>query len=700
MQNNILTKLFSRQGKKNIDQELGMSLERQGIYPGGLYGGYKGNDYENAYPSINKLANAFMMIEPFTIDGNGKPVSSNILDRFYFPNKQMSAADWREALAVFTSVHAKVYIRVHHRTTRLTAETITGFTILEGVYEYTDKGQIVYQLTDGTKLSDAEVIILKGVNPYGLSRGFSPIEAARKWINIDDYIAAYQSGFFRNGAVPAGQFIINAPTAKDYQDTVSALKAKHQGADKNNNVVYTYNQIDPNNGKASGGDIQWIPFNTSNKDLGLKDLFDQANKKIDSAFGVPASIRGVNDNNTYASVRIDEVIFMKYVIDPLAMKIYSKFTHELNRITGGTGVALTYKIILPQVADEEKIKAEAKAAELRIITDAMLAGYSLDSIVTAFDLSNAYKLLKTSGAPKIVNDKPAVLTQDELKDTPDQKQQAIGELTVGGSKGANPKATKKLDETDRSAYEVQMADVVKAQLERQVEAVITKLDDTKGIKAVGDSTEEDDKQFSEEMMVVIASVLIAYGAVETQAGRQMLLSAGLSDAQVQQFYISTTQDAAYRKYLQTLAKSFNEQTAERIRSTLAIGAEDGLSRNEVTKALRNIISGGEADYRATRLAVTEVNTAGSKAGLFSMQNIQEDTGYEINKVWVHRGGDTPCGFCQALIGTRVNVTADFLAQGAEVIAADGGVFLNTWRNIDCGDLHANGHCGEVFEVVK
>ncbi len=47
-----------------------------------------------------------------------------------------------------------------------------------------------------------------GVDP-GLYVGYSPSEASR-WATLDDYIADFQAGFFENGAVPAGQFIIAA----------------------------------------------------------------------------------------------------------------------------------------------------------------------------------------------------------------------------------------------------------------------------------------------------------------------------------------------------------------------------------------------------------------------------------------------------------------------------------------------------------
>lgn len=185
---------------------------------------YKGKTYDNAYPNITKIANAFMTIRPFAIDGNGKPVENvSALNAIYRPNQQMSAVDFREALMVMTLVHRKVYLAVWHYENGeavigkgATADNLAGFTFLEGVSEVVSSGAKKY-LTAGATYDEAEVIeIYSGFDPYNLSRGYSPSVAANKWANLDDYIAAYEAGLFENGAVPAGQFIITAATIEDF----------------------------------------------------------------------------------------------------------------------------------------------------------------------------------------------------------------------------------------------------------------------------------------------------------------------------------------------------------------------------------------------------------------------------------------------------------------------------------------------------
>src|SRR5690606_9157625 len=108
--------------------------------------------------------------------------------------------------------------------------------------------------------------------------------------------------------------------------------------------------------------------------------------------------------------------FLERAVDPLALSIYTQITHELNRITGGLGVAITYKLEIPTIADEEKVEAERKNIEVSALTKLLDKGYSLDSAVDALQLSNSYKLLKEGSAntATIDNDKPDVDDGNEV----------------------------------------------------------------------------------------------------------------------------------------------------------------------------------------------------------------------------------------------------------------------------------------------
>lgn len=677
------------------------------------YSFYKGNSYDNTYPSIKAIVNKFIVIRPYAIDANGKPLKqSKIIDALYHPNRQMSATDFREALAVMALVHPKVYLLLwrHEGNTayaggEITEDNFAGLTFLEGVSEIVSDGKKYYQC-GGKTYSENEVIeIFSGYDPYNLSRGYAPSNAIAKWANVDDYIAAYQAGFFENGAVPAGQFIITAKDKTEFEDIVSKMQNSHRGSGRNNNVVYAHRPIDPATGAATSAQIEWASFSQSNKDLSLDSVFKQANDKIDSAFGVPASIRGVNDNNTYASVRVDEQIFIKYTVEPFATKIYSRLTHELNRITGGLGYAITFDLDVPGIADEEKIEAEKKMVEFNLINQAITAGYSLDSVVDAFGLSKGYKLLKQGYTPPvIVNDKPEVDEGDEVDGAPDSAQLNNNDKVklVKPESGdhhnhctCRSHSHKDITLTKKEQKFIDdVSSILREQMKRQIERAI---ESNELNKDANDIDEEEAAKTAQEILVFMVAYMLTQGQVTYAEGIELLKANNIPINATSEFVISTVTRANYQAYLTNVAKSYASNTADSIRKVLAQGQAMGLNKEELATRLREIMNTDE--WRVQRLARTEEHRSANRASVDAMIQLMHETGTKIYKVW-RTVSVEPCEFCKSMEGRRELVTDSFLPKGGSVIGVDGGIFNNTFVNIDAADLHPNCHCRVKYEVEK
>lgn len=666
------------------------------------YGFYKDNQFENGYSSISKLGNGFASIEQYTIDGNGNAVSSNVLDRLYTPNTDMSAYDFREALAVCYLVHDKVRLRVHYRTTRLNAESITGFTFMEDYSETIVGGKRQYKMSNGDDLTDEEVITIKSVNPMGVTDGFSPSRAARRWTRLDDYIADYQKGFFENGAIPQGQLIITARTSTEYNDIVDMLQRRHKGAGKNNNVTYTHRPTDQN-GAPMNSQIEWVPFSSENKNMGLKELFEQVNQKIDSVYGVPAEIRGLLSNSNYASVAVAEKVFVKYALSPMTMKIWSKFTHELNRVTGGAGVAVTYDLEIPKIADEEKVRAEAKGVDATTVTNLIGQGFTLESAVEYIKTGELSALVKAL-PPK---DEPEVLSPEEAKDTPEQPIDAFAKAfdvvnakldALAQPKEKEPLKQKVLDISNRREYENQLGDVVKTRMTKQIEKFIKQYDGiTKAISEDDPIEEVEDKLLTAEMLSVLTSLLLFQGGIEHETNALILYEAGINTENIKPFQLTPAQKTEFNRYVEKVARGYNDETGEKIRNVIRMGREADLSAFQIKNNLRALI---DEEYRIRRIAVTEINQAGAKSSLYSMQEIAEQTGASVEKIWTHGGGDDPCPYCDALIGSTAGLDQDFVSLGQEVIGSDGSTFLNSFEARDSGGLHPNCHCGPTYQVIR
>jgi phage portal protein BeeE len=681
--------------KKVFDPTMGLDLTKIGwrkVGGNGVYNFYKRNDMENGYSSIRVIVNNFAKIEPYTIDKNGKSVASNILDRIYTPNTDFSAYEFREALAVTTLVHNKVRIRVHSKDgVNFKADTITGFTILEDEVENIIDGKRLYNMPNGDQFTDKEIITLLNINPYDLDAGFSPASAARRWTTLDDYIADYQKGFFENGAVPSGQLIITAKNTQDFNDQVDMLQARHKGASHSGNITYTHRPVDAT-GKAQQAGIEWQPFSTQNKDMALKDLFTNVNQKIDSSYGVPASLRAVNTNNTYASVKVDQKILIDNTIEPMTLKIWGKFTHELNRICGGgTGVAIVVDIESPEIADEELVKAQTVQTNAQtVISLTTIGGYTAESAIAYVKSGDVEKLIKAD--KKADKDEPVVVESSELKDLPSQP---IDQF----SKSKTKLKLKGISDSSRVLYMEKVSNVVNNQMRKQVDKAIDGLDEAMKSKAFADTTSDDDEEFSAALALVLMPLINNYGQKVTNYGIKLILESGLSAEKVEPFMFTDAQREAYEKYLAKVGTSYNEYTAEQIRNILNRGILDGATTQEVANSLKTEILGSPNEYRVTRIANTEVHMAENKASLSSMQNIIDQTGYQIY-MGSRTTSDNPCEFCLEMQDIEVPVGEVLVEQGGSIHGVDGGIYHNDFNDIDTPDYHPNCMCVPEYRIEE
>ena len=646
-----------RRRKKDV-QSLANVDELIGWHPVGIntLEHYKENQYENGYGSISKIVNTFMDVKPYTVDERGERVDSLLQQKLYHPNQDMSSSDFREALAVMSLIHDRVFILCWRNEGGIakpggiiTPNNLAGFTFLENpTVTLIDKKKIyTYK---GNTYGEHEVIELKDINPYNLHAGFSAAKAARKWATIDDYIAAYQSGFFKNGAVPAGQFIITATTAQEFNDEVDKLEAKHKGAGKNNNIVYVHRPMD-REGKPSTAKIEWIPFNVQNKDLALNDIFEQANKKIDSVYGVPAEIRGILSNSNYASVTVAERIFIKYVMKPFTQKVYTRLTHQLNRITGGMGVAISFELEVPGLVDEDKVREEANKIRDERVQLYLDRGYTIESI-KAYLVTDDLEKLEMPIIDEAVDNPDAVI--DDPEDAPDSLD-GSGDGTelydkvrpIVKAQSGTPDVDKQLE-----PYEQQIDVLLNAQINGQAARMANTVND-----AAEDATEEENEELANAILAVLVSVMVMRGNAVYNEALRNALSEGFDITETSKY--SAPLDDDMDKKLLEYVKGFNQDTANEISTVVATAIASGMS----AVAIRTMLSNFSATqgYRVNRFSQNEAWSANEQAKLGALTQITDELNQKQTivgfKTWRIQPG--ACPICTPYDGERVELNSFF-----------------------------------------
>ena len=703
---NLRSRLFGNQKSKGLVSSL------QGSYSN--YSSLtptwdKGSVYDNSYASIKAIANAFVEIRPYAVNERGKEVKCPAVEALYSPNDRMDGALFREALAVMTMTHQRVFILVHHKYkgvqhaggANATPDNIVGYTFLENVGTQIIDGKRFYLTGDNT-YSEQDVIELSvGVNPYNLATGYSPATAVKKWASVDDYIVAYEAGLFENGAVPAGQFIITAKDSASFKDIVAEMQRRHRGSGRNNNVQYVYKPIDPATGQVQSAQVEWQSFSQSNSNLALSDIFAQVNEKLDSAYGVPASIRGVSTNNNYASAQVDEAHFMKFTIKPLATKIWGLFTHELNRITGGLGCAITFDVDDVIMADEMKTIAETKRYEAEVLEKGLSAGYSAEQIIAGFGLDIDYEAL---GEPKTIIDttdnetsdtEPAVASESKKKDDD-------WELAACKCGGKHKKAElKPSEQAVVDKLEKAIADFTKEQIEKVLKAPTAKKDiseysdeEYEAMFEEAKLTEEEKKDFSAILFGILSAYILVAGGTQYRRGVDMITSGGGDASGASGYKMTVKFTDSYEKYLNRVAGGFLGDNSDKIKNILRQSKNEGWNKTQLAQELGKVV---ETDaWRIERLARNEERRAYTLGQLDSMIELQDQTGVKIVKKW-HIADSGACDFCKEMDGKVENVSVPFLKKG-DVLDADGAFFEVDFTNIESAQLHANCRCVTRYEL--
>lgn len=395
-------------------------------YPsnGQFFGCAKSDSYDNSFADIVRIAEAFAEVKPYAVDEKGRRLTKQppLMRALYNPNGEMSGSDFLETLITMMLVHPLVHILVwRYEGGKLVAggpitpKNIAGFTFLENASVSRVDGKTTFRLQDKTYTTQDVITMSLNVNPYRTILGYSPSQAIKKWATVDDYIAEYQAGQFKNGGVPAGLMTITASSVEVYNQAVDKIIAAHTGPSNANRVIYTHRPTSTIDGKPMAAGVEWTPFAQTNKEMTLEALFNQANKKIDMNFGVPEEVKGYLQNSNYASAEVADYVFARRVVAPKLAKVYAKFTHEMNRITGGLGFAISYDYDMPMLTDTRKVQAETIASMLN-------AGFTIESIVEALQLPRSY--LKLAKNTETVDENLQV--EDTASEKPSQAETSKG----------------------------------------------------------------------------------------------------------------------------------------------------------------------------------------------------------------------------------------------------------------------------------
>ena len=649
--------------------------------------------YENLFAQVRPVVNKLKEVVPYAVNESGVVLNlrkaPELEALMVTPNEKMSYLDFMDTVFVSWLTLSEVNIHVH----KDKRGNVFGYSVLPagcripaGIWGgETDKFEFISSTGEITTLYPDDVITLRfSRSPLNVDQGISPASSAFVWSQIDDLMAQYQKAFLENGAVPAHITIIRARSREDYEKKRHSLERGLSGARNKNKTVYIWRQqLDDG---STGDEMEVKTIQGSNSSLAIKELVSVVDDRLNKVYGVSNFILGNDSSAKYDNAEQTMLRFVKDVIYPMLVDFWDKFQHELNRVTGGLGYAITFDMEIPELTDRAKVKAETKNIQVDAVLKLINGGAQASEVLTALDLGKewlpaANSMVKTAEAAR-----EAAVAMSAY------------EPLYFDSKKNDQHDHKCLDHDHSDDALYQPVFGANEQLEKKIYSAL--MDMAEEIAANNPDLSVDD------VKAQITSIMVQQGNKGANAGAKRIaaLLSGKDPIKAEivkmikdnGFQVSATFESRIANRVDRLVRNFEGYTKQVVASTLVRAEEEALSASEIKKALSEVMPRG----RAATIARSETRYAFQTARLDTDQAIADKYGFRVKLVWNTEMDDRTCDVCAAMNGTETYLGKAFSDTAMTKDGTIVGWEQSSWN--DYGrepNAHVNCRCtfDEVFE---
>ena len=657
---------FSRKTKENASQAILQPVTTNWPKLVGL----DFDDYKAGFASIRAIADIFDDIVPYaTINGNrvDDPAPLRLLSS---PNEDMGFYDFADYLISSILSQAHTLVLVNWKTNSQGQElphvsfNIDGYTFLPPASRMIDgNGQVRYQFTraNGEMLNVGRDTVMEfyysqDTDQWGT--GVSPIQAVKKWATIGDYIADYQAGYFQNGAKPDGMFVITANSKEQFDTAREQMERIHRrGARGHNNYQYAFRPTDEQGNPLKTTSVEWVSFGSANKDLALSELLDNSQKRIDSAYGVPAIARGDDATATFSNAQVANANLGKKV-DTLLKRVWYRFYHELQRICDDElnwSIAFDYEV--PALADAEKAKAETDNVRADAILKLVNAGASCEAAAKALGLPDEWAQL---GLTKTEPIEPVA-----VESQPD-------DLFIEHGHDHYRHLENRRYAGDKLTPRQKIVNAVIAENRRIINSI-------RQIQNAYEVPDEVIDEFAERLQTILNPINIEAFTVGVKTIAKQF---GLEQPEdVQSLFDNATWVARIKR----VARDHDRSIAEQVQAVIFQASSEEWTAKELSLKLQDFVSEKKADV----LARNEIVNAQRYGGLNSAEALAKANGLEAYQIWHVNPGC--CPLCAELDGREIKAGDPFFLEG-ETFEADGKTYAFNFGDVVTCDAHVNCRC--------
>jgi phage portal protein BeeE len=592
------------------------------------------SDYENVFAQVQPLINDMKMVRPFGVGKNGGvlPMARTpelaLLDS---PNDEMGWGEFAGAMFATWLTEDELDIHVH-----MERGKVKGYTILPpGSKVYIGNGDYYFQVITDDGMENIyrdEVMTLRfSRSPKNLQRGISPATAIRAWAQTEDVLAQYERAYIENGAIPASITFIRASSWDKFNQTRKELERDLRGPSNHGKTVYVWRQFNNDTGE-SMDQVEVRTIQGNNSTLAIKELTDIINDHLNKAFGVSNFILGDDSSAKYDNAELSDYQFTRRRVYPALMAFWDQFQFELDRITGGLGYAIQFKLELPDLTERQKVRAETDKIRVENITALIKAGATPKDAIMALNLGDNWK-----GVAR------GIWTKALAEPTTDIKQ----------------KSSQKMYDTpllnNNSQYEhccdsVNATDELPPMDADELKIYNTLLDMAERIFANTPNIDADGVIEEIERVLERKAQLGATDGAERVAGllKDEAVVSEIKNS-IENLQISGTLKDRIHERTTQLVNRYGESTNDLMNEVLENSA--GKSAGEIRKALREVMP----TWQAERIARTETVYAFKSGRLDEDERLNRRHNLNLKLVWRARHDSKTCDVCAAMDGETVTV---------------------------------------------
>jgi len=663
----------------NVFKRYGSDLSSNDAFTTGGYSPYSFNlqgltyEYRNlVYTCLNVRAQEVAQYEPILYPTNPRVSDPEPLDDDPFlqlldaPNKNQSKFEFIEDIQLNCDVYGKCYVYV-----TLTTGGVPAGPDVEGYGMYVvepwrvrrqyvqETGELAYYTIsrpNGSQVDVSldEIIMFKYPKEVGI------LEANILYLDTERETSIFQNAQMKNGASPGLLISAKGTIALEaFKKLKKQWKDQQQGARNAGKTLFT-----------RLGDFDVKSVGNSIADIDLKTLKDLSKDEVRSAFRVPKPKLGDTDGAGLGRDGAETVnyMFANDVVDTAQVRLDDTFQRYYRQV---------YK--KPMFIDHVSVVPENKAAKLAeysagwgkwLSTNTILKETQRkeieggDTLLVPFNVTPLNRVLdEPEPQPEIP---PIEITSTKTI------QRALPAPVVEKKSGQQTylDGQEKIEVKYASQYEQTLERLCKRQEERV-------LAEFRGYAK--DVSQERYIDEDREMELFLAALLPIVLETARRGGQ---LTFSFLGGVIDDFVLDGVTRTQLTDVQSRLLKSFNEQTAQKIKTTLDAGLKAGESVEQLTRRIKTVYS-DIAEYRAKAIAVSEANRALAQGNLlgFVQMGVTQCR-------WVAFGD--ACPTCKSLDGTIVSVGTPFIGKGEVIPGTEGR--QNDYLPIEGGDAHTRCRC--------